>query len=65
MDSNNKQQKNEGEKQFSIQPITDNAAVDPKFAATKAAPGPVFAQDMPAEEGTKEERQTRKEDLNK
>ncbi|EHK43044.1 hypothetical protein MKX08_003872 [Trichoderma sp. CBMAI-0020] len=65
MDSGNNQQKKEGEKQFSIQPIQDNAAVDPKFAAHQAHPGPAVAKNMPPEQGTKEERQARKEELNK
>ncbi|KAM0472404.1 hypothetical protein ACHAPE_000821 [Trichoderma viride] len=65
MDSGNNQQKKEGEKQFSIQPIQDNAATDPKFAAHQAHPGPAVAKNMPSEEGTKEERQARKEELNK
>ncbi|KAL7796512.1 hypothetical protein V8C37DRAFT_371998 [Trichoderma ceciliae] len=54
----------QGEKQFSIQPINE-AGVDPKFAAHKAHPGPVIAQQMPPQQGTKEERQARKEELNK
>ncbi|KAL7899149.1 hypothetical protein HDV63DRAFT_372439 [Trichoderma sp. SZMC 28014] len=65
MDSGNNQQKKEGEKQFSIQPIQDNAAVDPKFAAHQAHPGPAMTKNMPPEQGTKEERQARKEELNK
>lgn len=54
-----------GEKQFSIQPINDNAGVNPKFAAHQAHPGPAVAKNMPPEQGTKEERQARKEELNK
>ncbi|KAL7938057.1 hypothetical protein V8C35DRAFT_139932 [Trichoderma chlorosporum] len=65
MDSSNNQQKKEGEKQFSIQPINESGGVDPKFAAHQAHPGPAVAQEMPPQEGTKEERQARKEELNK
>lgn len=53
------------EKEFTIQPITENKGVDPKFAAHSANPGPAIAQNMPAQEGTKEERQARKDALNK
>ncbi|KAM0259236.1 hypothetical protein ACHAQJ_003441 [Trichoderma viride] len=65
MDSGNNQQKKEGEKQFSIQPINEGGSVDPKFAAHKAHPGPAMVKNMPPEQGTKEERQERKEELNK
>lgn len=65
MDSGNNQQKKEGEKQFSIQPIQDNASSDPKFAAHQANPGPAVAKNMPPVQGTKAERQARKEELNK
>ncbi|RFU74928.1 hypothetical protein TARUN_7322 [Trichoderma arundinaceum] len=54
----------QGEKQFSIQPINEGS-VDPKFAAHKAHPGPAITQQMPPQQGTKEERQARKEELNK
>ncbi|PTB70560.1 hypothetical protein BBK36DRAFT_1108566 [Trichoderma citrinoviride] len=64
MDSGKNQQKNEGEKQFSIQPINESN-VDPKFAAHQAHPGPAVAKEMPPQQGTKEERQARKEELNK
>lgn len=53
------------EKEFTIQPITENKGVDPKFAAHSANPGPAIAQNMPAQEGSKEERQARKDALNK
>ncbi|PTB45334.1 hypothetical protein M441DRAFT_23558 [Trichoderma asperellum CBS 433.97] len=65
MDSGNNQQKKEGEKQFSIQPIQDNTSPDPKFAAHQANPGPAMAKNMPPVQGTKAERQARKEELNK
>lgn len=55
----------QGEKQFSIQPVQEPKGVDPKFAAHQAHPGPAIAQNLPAEEGSKEERQARKEALNK
>lgn len=54
-----------GEKQFSIQPINESSNVDPKFAAHQAHPGPAVAKQMPPQQGTKEERQARKEELNK
>ncbi|KAG6001296.1 hypothetical protein E4U54_001118 [Claviceps lovelessii] len=54
-----------GEKQFSIQPIKDHGSVDPKFAAHQANPGPAIAQNMPPEEGSKEDRKAKKEALNK
>lgn len=51
-----------GEKQFSIQPIKENA--NPELAAHKAH-GPAIVQSMPAQEGSKDDRQARKEELNK
>ncbi|KAG5926512.1 hypothetical protein E4U42_003250 [Claviceps africana] len=54
----------EGEKQFSIQPIKDSGCADPKFAAIQANPGPAITQNMPAQEGSKEEREARKKALN-
>jgi hypothetical protein len=63
MDFSKGQQKEEGEKEFSIQPIKDKAA--DKFGVFGSNPGPARTNDMPAQEGTKEERQARKEDLNK
>ncbi|CAG9940737.1 unnamed protein product [Clonostachys rosea f. rosea IK726] len=62
MPSDNKS--NEGEKQFSIQPIKEQGH-DPKFAPFNAHPGPARTQEMPPQEGTKEERQAKKEALNK
>ncbi|KAG6034246.1 hypothetical protein E4U41_006611 [Claviceps citrina] len=67
MDS--KDQSNKGnkqdDKQFSIQPIKDGGGIDPKFAAHQAHPGPVVTQNMPAQEGSKDDRKARKEELNK
>ncbi|KAG6015133.1 hypothetical protein E4U43_005683 [Claviceps pusilla] len=57
-----------GEKQFSIQPITNHGnhgSIDPKFGAHQANPGPAIAQNMPSEEGSKEDRKAKKEALNK
>ncbi|XWW94252.1 hypothetical protein V2A60_002195 [Cordyceps javanica] len=51
-----------GEKQFSIQPIKDK--VEPELAAHKAH-GPAVVQNLPAQEGTKEDRAERKAELNK
>ncbi|OAR02002.1 hypothetical protein LLEC1_06157 [Akanthomyces lecanii] len=62
MDSSKDQKNNEGEKQFSIQPIKDK--VEPELAAHKAH-GPAIVQNLPGEEGTKEERSERKTELNK
>jgi hypothetical protein len=63
MNTDKTQQKNEGEKEFSIQPIKENS--DPKFAPFNSHPGPARTEDMPAQEGTKEERRAKKEELNK
>ncbi|KAI0802468.1 hypothetical protein GGR55DRAFT_447413 [Xylaria sp. FL0064] len=41
------------------------AAEQVKFAAHKAAPGPAIPQNMPEQEGTKEERQAKAQALNK
>ncbi|KAJ6444110.1 centromere protein Cenp-O [Purpureocillium lavendulum] len=57
------QKKNEGEKEFTVQPIKETS--DPKFAPFNANPGPAQTQNLPAQEGTKEDRQARKEALNK
>ncbi|KAL7947664.1 hypothetical protein V8C42DRAFT_315173 [Trichoderma barbatum] len=67
MDSGNSQQKKEGEKQFSIQPINESGGSvnNNKFSAHRAHPGPAIAKEMPPQQGTKEERQARKEELNK
>ncbi|KAG9258679.1 uncharacterized protein F5Z01DRAFT_670389 [Emericellopsis atlantica] len=60
----NQDQKNEGEKEFSIQPIKEQGQ-DPKFAPFNAHPGPAKPQNMPEQEGSKEDRQAKKEALNK
>lgn len=54
----------QGEKEFSTMPIKD-AGQDPKFAPFNAHPGPAQPASMPAQEGTKEDRQAKKEALNK
>ncbi|KAI1824346.1 hypothetical protein F4861DRAFT_539085 [Xylaria intraflava] len=46
-------------------PMGDAADKVNLFAAHKAAPGPVIPQNMPAQEGTKEERQAKARELNK
>jgi len=46
-------------------PITDAAKKAEQFAAHKAHPGPVIPQNMPEQEGTKEERQVKAQELNK
>jgi len=53
----------DSEKQFTTQPIEHG--VDPKMAPHQAHPGPALAKEMPQHEGSKEERQARKEELNK
>ncbi|KAG4258449.1 hypothetical protein FPRO03_03403 [Fusarium proliferatum] len=58
------EQQKEGEKQFSIQPIKDEAK-DNLVSAFNAHPGPAVPKDMPQEEGTKEERKAKMEALNK
>ncbi|KYK59784.1 uncharacterized protein DCS_00918 [Drechmeria coniospora] len=63
MDSGKDQQKKEGENQFSIQPIKDK--IDAKAAPFLAHPGPPRTKEMPEQEGSKEDRQARKEALNK
>ncbi|KAM3513138.1 hypothetical protein MY11210_003250 [Beauveria gryllotalpidicola] len=62
MDSSKDQKKNEGEKQFSIQPIKDK--VEPEFAAHQAH-GPVIVENLPEQEGSREDRDARKAELNK
>ncbi|KAH6607407.1 hypothetical protein Trco_003720 [Trichoderma cornu-damae] len=63
--NNNNNNNNNPQQQQQNEPINE-ASVDPKFAAHKAHPGPVMmAQQMPPQQGTKEERQARKEELNK
>ncbi|KAK7402862.1 hypothetical protein QQX98_011392 [Neonectria punicea] len=58
-----KDQKNEQEKEFSIQPIKESG--DSKVGAFNAHPGPAIPKEMPQEEGTKEERKAQMEALNK
>ncbi|POR38777.1 Uncharacterized protein TPAR_01025, partial [Tolypocladium paradoxum] len=64
MDSGkDRQKKDEGEKEFKVQPVKES--VDPKFAPHHSHPGPAMAKEMPQHEGSKEDRQARKEALNK
>ncbi|KAG6021586.1 hypothetical protein E4U19_001128 [Claviceps sp. Clav32 group G5] len=65
MDSKDQNKKDGNEKQFSILPIKESDKVDPKFAPHQAHPGPAMTENMPAEEGSKSDRQERKEELNK
>ncbi|GJN67329.1 hypothetical protein VFPFJ_00498 [Purpureocillium lilacinum] len=58
------QKKNEGEKEFKVQPIKESG-VDPKFAPFNAHPGPARTQELPQQEGTREDREARKAALNK
>ncbi|KAH7304932.1 hypothetical protein B0I35DRAFT_484127 [Stachybotrys elegans] len=63
MDFGNKQQKDEGEKVFKIQPIeaeTEKASKLNPFSSK----GPAVQQDMPQQEGTKAERLAKKEAMN-
>jgi hypothetical protein len=53
----------QGEKEFSIQPIKESN--DPKFAAHQANPGPAITQNLPEQEGSKDDRRAKKEELNK
>jgi hypothetical protein len=55
----------QNEQQFTIQPIKEDQGVNPQTAAHQAHPGPAIAQNMPAEEGSKEDRQKRQAELNK
>ena len=54
----------QGEKEFSIQPLKEQGQ-DPKFAPFNAHPGPAKTDKMPEQEGSKEDRQAKKEALNK
>ncbi|KAG5960624.1 hypothetical protein E4U13_008076 [Claviceps humidiphila] len=65
MDSKDQNKKDKNEKQFSILPIKESDKFDPKFAPHQAHPGPAMTENMPAEEGSKSDRQERKEELNK
>ncbi|KAI1424570.1 hypothetical protein F5Y12DRAFT_715144 [Xylaria sp. FL1777] len=46
-------------------PVGEVAEQAKLFAAHKAAPGPAIPQNMPEQEGTKEERQAKAKALNK
>ncbi|KAI0444525.1 hypothetical protein F4803DRAFT_549139 [Xylaria telfairii] len=46
-------------------PVSEAVDKAKQFAAHKAAPGPAVPQNMPAQEGTKEERQAKAKELNK
>ncbi|KAI0458060.1 hypothetical protein F5B21DRAFT_38356 [Xylaria acuta] len=46
-------------------PVSSAANKAKQFAAHKAAPGPAIPQNMPEQEGTKEERQAKAQELNK
>ncbi|KAI0426911.1 hypothetical protein F5Y09DRAFT_47879 [Xylaria sp. FL1042] len=46
-------------------PVAEAAEKAKQFAAHKAAPGPAIPQNMPEQEGTKEERQAKAQALNK
>jgi hypothetical protein len=46
-------------------PISDATKKVEQFAPHNAAPGPVIPQNMPEQEGTKEERQAKTKELNK
>ncbi|KAI0195810.1 hypothetical protein EV127DRAFT_419782 [Xylaria flabelliformis] len=46
-------------------PVSEAADKAKAFAAHKAAPGPAVPQNMPEQEGTKEERQAKAQALNK
>ncbi|KAI0395593.1 hypothetical protein F5Y17DRAFT_188996 [Xylariaceae sp. FL0594] len=45
--------------------VSDAAKNAAQFAAHKAHPGPTIPQNMPEQEGTKEERQAKAKELNK
>ncbi|KAI1755728.1 hypothetical protein F4782DRAFT_527089 [Xylaria castorea] len=46
-------------------PVSQVADKASQFAAHQAAPGPAVTQNMPEQEGTKEERQAKAQALNK
>ncbi|KAG5982448.1 hypothetical protein E4U55_001896 [Claviceps digitariae] len=59
-----KNNSNGGGSEFSMQPNNGNG-VAAEIAAHKATPGIAIAQNMPAQEGSREDRRARKEALNK
>ncbi|KAG5923406.1 hypothetical protein E4U61_003475 [Claviceps capensis] len=65
MDSKDQNKKDKNEKQFSILPIKAGDKYDPKFAPHQAHPGPAMTENMPAQEGSKSDREERKKELNK
>ncbi|KAI0019118.1 hypothetical protein F4780DRAFT_468157 [Xylariomycetidae sp. FL0641] len=46
-------------------PVTQTAEQAKQFAAHQAHPGPAVPQNMPEQEGTKEERQAKAKEMNK
>ncbi|KAI0003914.1 hypothetical protein F4779DRAFT_621663 [Xylariaceae sp. FL0662B] len=58
-----------GKVDSNTQPNPPSEAAQPQgakqFSAFKAAPGPVIPQNMPEQEGTKDERQAKAKELNK
>ncbi|KAI0147501.1 hypothetical protein GGR57DRAFT_505678 [Xylariaceae sp. FL1272] len=46
-------------------PVSEAVKGAKEFAAHKAHPGPAIPKDMPQEEGTKEERRAKAQELNK
>ncbi|KAI1734841.1 hypothetical protein F4680DRAFT_453572 [Xylaria scruposa] len=54
-----------GNSNANTNPVSEAADKAKQFAAHKAAPGPAIPQNMPEQEGTKEERQAKAQALNK
>ncbi|EQL00275.1 hypothetical protein G6O67_008359 [Ophiocordyceps sinensis] len=68
MDSSNNQNKQGGEKEFSIQPIKDkcdSSNTSSTAGILKAQPGPAIPKEMPEKEGTKQDREAKMESLNR
>ena len=53
----------QSEKEFTIQPI--NEGTDAQSGPHKAHPGPAITQNMPKQEGSREDREAKKAELNK
>ncbi|KAI1181298.1 hypothetical protein F4777DRAFT_11354 [Nemania sp. FL0916] len=63
--TDNAQQAGKTEGQTHSNPVHQAVDQAKQFAAHKAAPGPAIPQNMPEQEGTKQERQAKAEALNK
>ncbi|GAW23259.1 hypothetical protein ANO14919_128130 [Xylariales sp. No.14919] len=64
MPENNPAQQTKSDANTHGNPVGEAAEKAKQFAAHKAAPGPAIPQNMPEQEGTKEERQAKAKALN-